>query len=308
MAHVNPAYDVFISHSLEDTETAGELADALRVLERRVFVESYSRLQDITWLDNLLSVLTHADLITLLCSHAYLDSAWGNLEMGAALGRAGKGGPLILPILQTGVALEDLPASIRRFEVIRSERMGMGGVASEVERLLRTNPGLTPPSDMLVLVYDELCHLATKYIRSEPEQDLEPAELVHEAYLRLIRNTERAWQDKDHFFAVAAVQMRRILVDHARYRDVSRRGGGGRLIVLSEDLAVTQQSPLDILALDEALLRLSEIDSQQSQVAELRLFSGLTEKELAEHLGISEPKIREDWRAARAWLARELSA
>lgn len=169
--------------------------------------------------------------------------------------------------------------------------------------------GAKTPTDLLPVVYEELRRLAASYMRGErTDHTLQPTALVHEAYLRLVRNTRMEWQGKTHFFAMAATQMRRILVGYARKREAQKRGGGGRMVTLDEAVALTRRQTVDVLALDEALQRLAQLDSRQSQVAELRLFAGLTEVELSEHLGVSERTVREDWRVARAWLMRELAA
>lgn len=169
-------------------------------------------------------------------------------------------------------------------------------------------PQANGPTEFVPLVYQELRRLAAGYMRRErPDHTLEPTVLVNEAYLRLAGNTRLEWQGKTHFLAMAAIEMRRVLVDHARKRKTEKMGGGWKRVSLAEDVAVTPGRKVDVLALDEALLKLAAFDFRQSRVAELRLFGGLTERESAESLGVSERTVREDWRVARAWLARELS-
>jgi RNA polymerase sigma factor (TIGR02999 family) len=135
---------------------------------------------------------------------------------------------------------------------------------------------------------------------------LQATALVHEAYLRLIENDRIDWQGKTHFKAMAATQMRRILVDHARARSAKKRGGG-RPITLTETLLSTAKPSVDLLALDQALERLSSRSSRQGRVAELKLFAGLLTHEIALSLKVSERTVKEDWRVARAWLMKELS-
>ena len=157
------------------------------------------------------------------------------------------------------------------------------------------------------LVYGELRRLAARYLRKErPDQTLQSTALVHEAYLRLIDAKDVRWQSRAHFFAIAANLMRRILVDHARRRDAEKRGGSQILLTLDDAFAVTKETDVDLLAIDEALNRLAVIDAQQARVVELRFFSGLTVEETAAALGISPKTVKRDWSVARAWLRREI--
>jgi len=163
-------------------------------------------------------------------------------------------------------------------------------------------------ADLFPVVYDELRRLAGAYMRGErPGHTLQPTALVHEAYLRLNRDAEIEWQGRTHFVAMAAIQMRRILVDHARKRNAEKHGGGWDRVTLEDGVALAPDRTVDVVALDLALLKLRTLDVRQSAIAELRLFGGLTEAELGEHLGVSERTIRENWRVARAWLTRELA-
>lgn len=160
---------------------------------------------------------------------------------------------------------------------------------------------------LLPLVYAELRALAARYLRSERAgSTLQPTALVHEAYLRLIKIERIDWKGKTHFMAMAATQMRRILVDHARARRAKKRGGRDRPITLTETLLSTAKPPLDLLALDQALGRLAARSTRQGRVAELKLFAGLLSTEIAFNLGVSERTVNEDWRVARAWLKKEL--
>ena len=159
------------------------------------------------------------------------------------------------------------------------------------------------------LVYDELRRLAARYLRRErPGQTLQSTELVHEAYLRLIDQRSVQWQNRAHFFGIAAQMIRRILVDHARSRQARKRGGTAYRVTLDEAIAAApEQRDLDLVALDEALNQLSLIDPQQGRIVEMRFFGGLSIEETAEALRISPATVKRDWTMARAWLFRELS-
>jgi RNA polymerase sigma factor (TIGR02999 family) len=135
---------------------------------------------------------------------------------------------------------------------------------------------------------------------------LQATALVHEAYLRLTRERDRTWESRAHFFAVAAQIMRNLLVDHARTLARAKRGGGAVEVSLEAVADFSGLDPEDLLALDDALRRLAEVDSRASRIVELRYFVGLTTEEIAEVLGASEKTIRRDWSAAKAWLRAEL--
>jgi RNA polymerase sigma factor (TIGR02999 family) len=161
---------------------------------------------------------------------------------------------------------------------------------------------------LLPLVYDDLKRLAAKYLQREREgHTLEPAAVVHEAYLRLVDIDRIDWQGKTHFFAVAAIQMRRVLRDYARARDAQKRGGRLTRISLPPEIPDLPREPIEILALTEALDGLGREHGRQAQVAELRLFAGMREPEIAHIVGVSERTVRQDWRFGRAWLARHLA-
>jgi RNA polymerase sigma-70 factor (ECF subfamily) len=161
--------------------------------------------------------------------------------------------------------------------------------------------------DLMPLVYDELRSLAAHYLNHErPGPTLQPTALVHEAYLRLIENERIDWKGKTHFRAMAATQMRRILIDHARARGAQKRAGGAYRITFTDALVRTADPTLDLLALDEALTRLAARSPRQGRVAELTIFAGLFTRETALCLGVSERTVKEDWRVARAWLMKEL--
>ncbi len=157
------------------------------------------------------------------------------------------------------------------------------------------------------LVHEELHRLARGYMRRErPGHTLQTTALVNEAYLRLVDQREVRWQNRAHFFAIAAQAMRRILVDYARKRRYAKRGGGAIQVSLSEAIEVFQEREMDLAALDEALVSLAAIDPQQSQVVELRFFGGLSIEETAAVLKLSEDKVKREWRTAKAWLSQEM--
>jgi len=156
-------------------------------------------------------------------------------------------------------------------------------------------------------VYEELHRLAHRYMRRErPGHTLQTTALVHEAYVRLVGTENPRWQNRAHFFAVSARLMRRILVDFARQKLELKHGGGALQVSLVDDLAVSAEPSVDLLELNEALDRLSELDPRQAEIVELRYFGGLKEEEIAEVLKVSLRTVQQDWRKARLWLYREL--
>ena len=160
---------------------------------------------------------------------------------------------------------------------------------------------------LLPVIYGELRRLAASYLRRERgDHTLQATALVHEAFLKLVDQRDVRWQNRAHFFGIAAQMMRRILVDHARAHAASKRGAGERPLTLDEALIVCPSSDIDILALDEALVRLAAVDPQQSRVVELRFFGGLTIAETAEVLHISVATVGREWTLAKAWLYAEL--
>ena len=159
------------------------------------------------------------------------------------------------------------------------------------------------------LVYAELKRLAGSYLRRErPDHTLQSAALVNEAYLRLVDQTQTQWQNKAHFFGIAAQMMRRILADHARGHNAAKRGAGMPELELNEAMAQAQTKSVDLLDLEEALQKLEKLDAQQGKIVELRFFSGLSIEDTANVLGISPATVKRDWAAARAWLFREVGA
>jgi len=161
---------------------------------------------------------------------------------------------------------------------------------------------------LIPLVYTELHRLAHRYMERERSAHLlQPTALVHEAYERLVNLKDVSWQNRAHFFGVSAQLMRRILVDYARSRRYSKRGGEWRQVPLNEAVAVFRDRRTDIVALDDALHTLAGIDPRKSSVVEMRFFGGLSIKEVAEVLKVSQETVLRDWRLARVWLLRELS-
>jgi RNA polymerase sigma factor (TIGR02999 family) len=173
--------------------------------------------------------------------------------------------------------------------------------------LLRWRQGDDGALEALVpLVYDELRRLAARYLGAErSDHTLQPTALVHEAYARLV-SAKVEWNDRVHFFAVAAGLMRRILVDHAKTRRRVKRGGGAARVSLDEVALVTSEPSVELLALDRALTRMAAFDERKSKVVELHFFGGLTYDETAAALGVSQSTVLRELRLARAWLHREM--
>lgn len=185
----------------------------------------------------------------------------------------------------------------------------MPGSSSQVtELLVRWRGGDREALDSLLpIVYDELRRIARHYLQGErPGHTLQSTALVNEAYVRMVAQDFPQWQNRAHFFAVAAQLMRQILVDHARSHRASKRGGNVYKVALDEAEGQALATDLDIVALDDALKNLAEMDPQQSKVVELKFFAGLSIEDTAEVLGISSSTVKRDWITARAWLYREL--
>jgi RNA polymerase sigma factor (TIGR02999 family) len=184
--------------------------------------------------------------------------------------------------------------------------MPSGDVTGVLRRWTEGDPAAI--EELTPLVYSELRRLAQRHLRREREgHSLQSAELVHEAYLRLVDQKRVRWQDRAHFFSIIGQIMRRILVDHARTRLREKRGGGTPLLVLNESIDVADRRTFELVALDDALESLARLDQQQSRVVELRFFAGLSVEETAEALRISPSTVHRDWTTARAWLIRELN-
>ena len=162
-------------------------------------------------------------------------------------------------------------------------------------------------AELIPQVYDELRRLAAYHLRQErSNHTLQATALVHEAYLRLVDQRHVDWKNRSHFFGVAAHLMRRILLMHARQHHAAKRGGSAQKISLDEAVIFTRERSAELLALNELLIRLAELDPQQARIVELRFFGGLSVEETADLLGISTATVKRDWAMAKAWLAREM--
>jgi RNA polymerase sigma factor (TIGR02999 family) len=161
---------------------------------------------------------------------------------------------------------------------------------------------------LIPLVYQELRSIAGRYLsRESPSHTLQSTALVHEAYFKLIGQRRVRWQNRAHFFGIAAQMMRRILIDHARHQARDKRGGPAPKLSLDDAMATADaEADIDLLALDDALTALAQIDPRGAQIIELRFFSGLSLEETAEVVGVSAGTVKRDWSAARAWLYREM--
>ena len=167
----------------------------------------------------------------------------------------------------------------------------------------------TALSQLLPLVYAELRRVAARQLRNErSDHTLQPTALVHEAYIRLVDQRQGDWQNRAHFFGVAAKVMRRILVDHARRHGAIKRGDGVRCVSIDEANNVAASNAIPVLGLDQALDRLEKVDSELASIVELRAFGGLTIEEAALVLSVSPSTVKRDWRTAKAWLNRELAS
>jgi RNA polymerase sigma factor (TIGR02999 family) len=186
----------------------------------------------------------------------------------------------------------------------------MTSTPNEITQLLIAwNQGDQGARDELTpLIYDELRRLARGYLRRErPGHTLQPTALVHEAFLRLIDQSQVNWQNRAHFFGAAARLMRQILINHAEARRAAKRGGEAERVSLNDVDHSAPAQEIDLIALNEALTNLERIDPRQGRIVELRYFSGLTIEEIAEVMNVAPVTVKREWIAARAWLRRELS-
>jgi len=167
-----------------------------------------------------------------------------------------------------------------------------------------------PAAELIEQVYKELRRVADGYVRHERAKSVQATELVHEAYLRLMNEDTPRWQNRSHFIAIAAISMRRLLVERARARAAAKRGGAQVAVTLDEMLLGGGETddPVDVIALDRALTQLGQIDSAYARVVELRFFGGLSIDETAEALSISPATVKRHWTFAKAWLLRELQS
>ncbi|HKH74026.1 MAG TPA: sigma-70 family RNA polymerase sigma factor [Vicinamibacterales bacterium] len=184
------------------------------------------------------------------------------------------------------------------------------GQSGAVSRLLKAwgRGDLHARDDLVPVVYGELQRRAGAYLRRErPDHTLQPTALVHEAFMRLMGQDRVAWQNRAHFFAMAAQMMRRILIDHARERQAAKRLGAGMKVMLDDRIGAVQPRECELIALDQALVELTRLDPRQGQIVELRYFGGLSEQEVGEVLSISRATVSREWQTARAWLYRRIT-
>ncbi len=182
--------------------------------------------------------------------------------------------------------------------------------ARDVSALLRAwgHGDLQARDDLLPLVYRQLRRSAAAYLRCERvDHTLQPTALIHEAYLRLVGQDRVAWQNRAHFFGVAAQMMRRILVDCARERHAAKRPAAGLRVALDERIGSVSPPDVEVLLLEQALAELTVLDRRQGQIVELRYFGGLSEDEVAETLSVSRSTVTREWQTARAWLFRRMT-
>lgn len=185
----------------------------------------------------------------------------------------------------------------------------MTSVSKNVTQLLQDLKGgdASAEEKLIAVVYDELRRLAAHYMRRERlDHTLQATALVHEAFLRLTEQRDVSWQNKAHFFGVAAQLMRRVLIDHARARLRTKRGAGGQKLSFDEGLILTDAVSPELLAVNDSIERLAKLDARQAHIVELRFFGGLSVEQTAEFLGISPKTVKRDWSVAKAWLHAEL--
>ena len=214
-----------------------------------------------------------------------------------------------------GVAVESALVLTLRNEKSREKPASrsknlMGSSSDAVSQLLqRWSDGDKGALDQLMpLVYAELRRMARRYMWQKPSgHTLQTTALIHEAYLRLVGHSEKRWESRAHFFGVAAQAMRHILVDYARARHASKRGGEARVVSLDEAAIVSEERAAELVSLDDALAELARLSPRQCQVVELRYFGGLSVTETAEVLKVSSDTVTRDWNQAKAWLRRELN-
>jgi RNA polymerase sigma factor (TIGR02999 family) len=183
-------------------------------------------------------------------------------------------------------------------------------MSNVTELLLQIEAGnRTVVDELMPLLYSELRGLAQRQLRAERRNHtLSPTALVHEAYLKLVDQEKVQWQNRAHFLAIASQAMRRILINYANARRAQKRGGGQALVTFDEAAVISEAKPELLVELDDALKRLESLDERQAKIVEFSFFGGLTHREIATVLGVSVPTVRRDWRFAKAWLNRELSA
>ena len=208
---------------------------------------------------------------------------------------------------------------VRRYNLVASQPVQLGTYANlkmdsppahdVTQLLIAWSDGDQAARDQLMaVVYEELHRVARRYMRREsPGHTLQTSALVNEAFLRLVDQRHVQWQNRAHFFGIAAEMMRRILVDYARSRKYAKRGGGARALSLDEGLIVSDERNAEVIAVHEALEEMAKFDARKAKVVEFRFFGGLSIDETAEVLGVSTATVRSDWTTAKAWLRREMS-
>jgi RNA polymerase sigma factor (TIGR02999 family) len=171
-----------------------------------------------------------------------------------------------------------------------------------------TDPDKSGETDQLfTMMYDDLCRLAGRFLQNEPmRQRLSSSSLVHQAYVRMVDQSRINWQGKTHFFAIGATVMRRILVDHARKVRSLKRGGGWERRQLTDEITFKLSHDSDVMALDELLTTLGELNPRQAKIVELRFFGGMTMREIATEMNLGLRTVEKEWSMARAWMRREL--
>ncbi len=190
-----------------------------------------------------------------------------------------------------------------------SPHLPQEGDTHEVTQLLaQLSRGDERAADQLMpVVFEEFRALAASYMAREGrDHTFQPTALVNEAYLRLVDQRQTDWKDRSHFFAIGAQAMRRVLVDHARAKRREKRGGSAQRVALQDDIALSPGREEDVLAVNDALERLAQLDPRQARIVELRFFAGLNVEEVAEVLGVSKRTVESDWTMVRAWLRKEL--
>ncbi|MGE0886590.1 MAG: sigma-70 family RNA polymerase sigma factor [Blastocatellales bacterium] len=186
----------------------------------------------------------------------------------------------------------------------------MSATSHEVTQLLMdwSNGDQAALDQLMPLVYGELRQIARRYMaRQNPGHTLQTTALINEAYLKLVNQQDKHFQNRAHFFGVAAQAMRHILVDYARSKQYGKRGGGVPVVALDEAMTVSEERAAELVALDDALKQLAKVDERKCRVVELRYFGGLSVTETAQVLNVSEITIIRDWNMAKSWLHRELS-
>ena len=180
-------------------------------------------------------------------------------------------------------------------------------MSEATEILAAISSGKNSDTDRLLeIVYEDFRRLAGSYLDDTRSNTLQPTAVVHEAFIKLVDHRDVDWRGKSHFFAVGATAMRQILVDHARKKSTQKRGGDRQQVVLDEHLALSPQREADVLALNDVLEKLAEIDERRAKIVEMRFFAGMTEQEVAVALNVSKSTVEKQWAATSRWLRKEL--